>query len=117
MTNASNATEEFGERNQRRLAAGEALLSRLEPTKPPFDQNTLLELLNNLLLELENVVGDANLFSQVHPDAAVRKTAEDILHKAGQLRTRLMHSRRIYEALGTLEESSMDPLVWRAAML
>jgi thimet oligopeptidase len=117
MTNASNGAEELGERNQRRLATGEALLSRLEQMKPPIDQNRLLESLNTLLLELENVVGDANLFSQVHPDAAMRQTADGLLRQAAQLRTRLMHSRWIYEALGALDQSSVDPLAWRAAML
>lgn len=69
------------------------------------------------MLELDNVVGEASLFSQVHPDAAVRRTAEEFLREADQPRTGLLHSRRIYAALGALDQSSVHPVAWRAAML
>ena len=107
----------FIEHNRCRLASSKELLAQLERIGPPFDQTTLLQPLNRLLLELENVVGEADLLSQVHPDTTVRRTAEEFLRQADQVRTDLMHSRRVYAALGALDESSLHPLAWRAATL
>jgi thimet oligopeptidase len=115
MTQLSSTTEEFVKRNQFSLHVSEALLSELQGFKAQLGPNTLLDRLNTLLLELENVRGDANLFSQVHPDLNARRTAEQFLRQADSLQARLMHSIRIYEALEALDESSVRPLAWRFA--
>ena len=117
MAESSVTATGFIEHNRSRLASSKELLGQLERVGPPFDERTLLQPLNRLLLELENVAGEADLLSQVHPDSAVRRTAEQLLRQADQVRTRLIHSRRIYAALGALDESSLHPLAWRAATL
>src|SRR5438105_4172692 len=117
MPDSSVTATGFIEHNRSRLFSAKELLGQLERIAPPFDETTVLQPLNKLLLELENVVGEANLFSQVHPDAAVRTTAEELLRETDQLRTRLMQSRPVYAALGALDQSPVHPVAWRAATL
>jgi thimet oligopeptidase len=99
------------------LTAGQDLLARLEAVQPPFDQATLLEPLNRLLLAIANVESEAYLFSCVQPNSERRRAAEDEVRKAQQLRTRLMQNRRLYWALLAVDETSLDPLTRRALAL
>jgi thimet oligopeptidase len=100
--------------NQRSaLGDAEELLHQLEHV----DQHMVLELVNDFLIVFWNVYGESNLFCQVHPDPAVRATAEGYRREAMRLRTQLLQSPRVFQLLGSLEESQLEPLAWRAATL
>jgi thimet oligopeptidase len=99
------------------LTAGQDLLTRLEEVQPPFDQATLLEPLNRLLLLIANSESEAYLFSRVQPNPERRKAAEDEVRQAQQLRTRLMQNRLLYGSLLAIDETALDPLARRALAL
>src|SRR5438105_2199270 len=61
MPDSSVTATGFIEHNRSRLFSAKELLGQLERIAPPFDETTVLQPLNKLLLELENVVGEANL--------------------------------------------------------
>src|SRR6266487_6593431 len=99
--------------SDRALAAAEEVLRQLEHV----DQHMVLQLVNDFLILFWNVYGESNLLCQVHPDPAVRATAEGQLREALRLRTQMLQGPRIFELLGSLEESQLEPLAWRAVTL
>jgi hypothetical protein len=74
------------------LPTGDDLLAQLEQIRPPFDQTTVLEPLNRLLLVVTNLESENYLLSRVHPNQEVRRRAEDEVRRAQQLRTRMTPS-------------------------
>jgi thimet oligopeptidase len=71
---------------------------------------TVLQPLNNLLLEIANLSGEGSLLAEVHPQKAVREAAEAQVRGADHFRTSLELSRPLYEALGSLDLESLAPL-------
>ena len=117
MTDRSPAAAELANIGRTYLEQAENLLSQLERLDPPFGVRTVLEPVNELLLLLSNADGEGNLLSQVHPEPQVRDTAEDLVRKVDQVRTRFLQSKRIYTALGNLDQAALDPLARRATSL
>src|SRR5438093_5267200 len=117
MTTVLPAGEELAGRNQERLDRAAALQRRLESARPPHTRETVLEPLNELLLELANVGSEASLLSEVHPDLAVREAAEKAIQEAERFQVGLMQSRPLYDALGGLDPAGLGPIARRALQL
>ncbi len=104
-------------RNRARLERAAAIQRRLEETRPPFAKESVLAPLNDLLLEAANVEGEAGLLAEVHPELAVRHAAEEMGQEAEKFRTQLAQSRAIFDALGSIDGKTVDPVALRALTL
>lgn len=108
-------------RSARRIASAEEKLAEIESAEPPYGRSNVLDPLDVLLVELSNVTTECELLSEVHPDSAVRESAEGYIRQASEFRTRLMQHRPLYDALGAFEaplgKSTLDGLSRRVVSL
>lgn len=72
-----------------------------------------LEELDRLFAALEQVSAPASLFSNVHPDAAVRTIAEQFEQSSNQLMTEISLDKRLYELLTNIDVSAASSLEQR----
>jgi thimet oligopeptidase len=93
---------------QNHLAAAQVLRDRIvQSSSVPTVQNTL-ELFNDLLVEIDQVIGFSDLAGNVHPDAAVRQAANDCFQKMARFLNELKLDRALYEVLNRLDSSGLD---------
>ena len=77
-------------------------------TEPPADATGVLEVWDELTLELSNVAAVGSLFSNVHPQPAVRETAERAEQDAMRLSTELSLDRTLYDVFAALDRAGLD---------
>ena len=92
-----------------RLAHVRDMLARLTATKAPPTIDHTLRPYDDVALELDAVSSQAGLIQAVHPDEAVRQTAERISQNASALATELSLNRGVYDAINGLDVSRADP--------
>src|SRR5437867_3275253 len=92
-----------------RLAHARDMLARLTATKAPPTIDHTLRPYDDVALELDAVSSQAGLIQAVHPDEAVRQTAERISQNASALATELSLNRGVYDAINGLDVSRADP--------
>ncbi|MEP7003424.1 MAG: M3 family metallopeptidase [Chloroflexota bacterium] len=95
-------------RDRSRLERTTSLLAQLESAPQPFTVRSILEPLNALHVELSNVSAEAGIYTAMHPDKAVRETAERLQREAIDLGQQALQSKPLYSALGKMRTS--DPL-------
>ncbi len=95
-------------RDRSRLERATALLAQLESARGPFTVQSILEPLNALHVELSNVSAEAGIYTAMHPDKAVRETAERLQREAIDLGQQTLQSKPLYSALRKVRAS--DPL-------
>ncbi len=95
-------------RDRARLDRAKALLARLESAPGPFTVHSILEPLNALHVELSNVSAEAGIYTAMHPDKAVRETAERLQREAIDLGQQTLQSKPLYHALRKV--GTGDPL-------
>jgi len=100
MTTGPAAATELSERNRARLATAKTLLARIQKTGVPFTAANILIPFNDLAAELAEAGAEASLLGEVHPDAAVRAAADEIVRELSELLTVLGQDRPLYDALG-----------------
>jgi thimet oligopeptidase len=88
-----------------RLAHARALLERLVAVKDARTIDNTLRVLDDISLELDAVGQQALLIQSVHPDAALRQTAEKLSQKASALGTELSLNRGVFDAISSLDVS------------
>lgn len=106
-TAPGTAAAELTDRNRRRIARARELLDGLGSGA---GRDTVLGTLNDLGVEVASASAECALLSEVHPDAAVRASAEEIVREASAFATELQQHRGVYDALGALDEGSLDEL-------
>ena len=111
------AVDDLVSRNRRRLERAAEIQRRLEAAAPPYTRATVLEPLNELLVELANVGSESSLLSEVHPELEVREAAERMAQEGEKFGTQLAQSRPIYDALGAIDPRTLDPTALRALTL
>ena len=111
------AVDDLVARNRARLERAAEIQRRLERAQPPFNKDTVLEPLNELMLELANIGSESSLLSEVHPELGVREAAERLAQDAEKFGTNLAQSRPIYDALGAINARDLDPTALRALTL
>lgn len=89
---------DLAERSRRALGDAEALVDRIERTAGS-DRTSVLEPFDDAWLLSTTVGLECGLLKEVHPDAAVRRAAEDLSLDVTRFGTRLHHSRPLYDAL------------------
>ena len=91
--------EQLEARDRARLDRAKTLLAQLEATKAPFTVGSVLAPLNELHIELSNVAAEAGIYTAMHPDKAVRETAERMQRDAIDLGQQALQSKPLYDAL------------------
>ncbi len=114
MTTTAGALTDQGER---RLQTARKLLRQIEEARPPFVRETVLEPLNDLLLEVTDVSTEGGLLAEVHPEADVRGAAEGLARAADDFQTELSLNRPLYHALNALDLDALDLMARRVVEL
>src|SRR4030095_10396457 len=91
-----------------RLAHARQLLTTLTSVTGARTIDNTLRVYDDVLLELDAVGQQALLIQSVHPDAALRETAEKVSQKASTLGTELSLNRRVFDAIAALDVSGAD---------
>ena len=107
----------LADRNRTRIEHARALLERIGATAAGAGQAAVLGTLNEIGLELATAGSECGLLSEVHPDAAVREAAEGIVREVTRFSAELGQHRGLYDALGGLDEGSLDALERRVVFL
>ncbi|NBB02811.1 peptidase M3, partial [Salmonella enterica subsp. houtenae serovar 43:z4,z32:-] len=82
----------------RRLKAGEATSAR-----------EALRIWDDGMIGLGNAASVGSLFSEVHPDEAVRDSGETAIQEVQRLGTELQLDRELYDVFAALDPSELDP--------
>ena len=97
----------LNERCTAQLATARALVAAIKET-PPTDARTLLTHWNEVSIALGNARSAASLFSQVHPQEAIRSQAESAEQEANQLSTDLGLDRDLFEVFAAANPTGLD---------
>jgi thimet oligopeptidase len=118
MTTTTNSVaSDLLERNRARLARAEAHLSRVRDTERPFTETNVLRPFNEIGIEVSSAASECGLMAEVHPDPEVRAAADTIIQELSAFSTRLGQDRPLYEALGGLGPSMLEPVARRVVEL
>jgi len=118
MTTTTNAVaSDLLERNRARLARAEAARSRVRDTRPPLTEANVLHPFNEIGIEIAGVASECGLMAEVHPDPEVRAAADAVIQELSAFTTRLGQDRPLYEALGALDASKVQPVARRVIEL
>ena len=109
------APAELAARNRDRIARAATLLGRI--ATEGGDTSAVLPTLNDIGVELATAGAECSLLSEVHPDALIRAAAEEIVREIAAFSTELQQHRGLYDALGALDEASLDELECRLVFL
>ena len=112
-----DAAAALTERNRARLARASELLARIAAEPRPPTRASVLEPLDDLLLELANLGTECGLLSEVHPDAAVREAAEAMDREGTTFRTTLLQDRALHRALERIDPAGLDAVAVRVRRL
>ena len=93
---------------QQHLAAAASLRENLIAAADPSAKGTL-EPVNEILLEVDRVLGLAELMGAVHPDKSVREAAETCQQQAQKFAAGLELDRQVYDALAAVKTEDLDP--------
>jgi thimet oligopeptidase len=91
-----------------RLARARQLLEQISSAKGSPSISSTLRPFDDIQLELDAVGNQAQLIQSVHPDAAMRATAEKLSQKVSALGTELSLNRGVYDAIAALDISGSD---------
>ena len=118
MTATTNAVaSDLLERNRARLARAEAQLARVRDAKPPFREANVLHPFNEVGIEVAGAASECGLMAEVHPDPEVRAAGDTIIQELSAFTTRLGQDSALYEALGGLDASKLEPVARRVVEL
>ncbi len=91
------------------LAWAKAYRDRIvEAQAPRTVANTLIPY-NAMMMHLDAAAAESNLFARVHPDAELRKTAEEGEQAVAKFVTELNLDRKVYDAFRNLDVSGEEP--------
>jgi len=93
-----------------RLDRAQAAIDRMLAVKGPRTVENTLRPYDDALIELDAVGSQASLIENVHPEEALRTTAEKTSQKASAFSTALSLNREVYDALAAIDLSGADPV-------
>jgi thimet oligopeptidase len=107
----------FRKRNEERLAAAKAQIAKLVAVKGPRTIENTLQPYDEATRFLDAAGSQSGLMENVHPDSALRGTAEEITQAVSAYGTAISLNRDVYKALSSLDLSKADAetkyYVWR----
>jgi len=95
------------ERNAALVARARTLFAELE-AQTPAEPRALIAQVDELQLVLQNAGSEVGVLSEVHPDLAVRESAERLAREVTRLSTAVSQSARIHGALAALDVKTFD---------
>ena len=95
------------ERGQEQITRARALVDSLK-SDPPSEAIEVLRLWNDAQLALSNAASVGSLFSEVHPDKAVRDRAEKVAQDVQKLDTDFGLDTELYAVLAGVDGSGLD---------
>lgn len=98
---AAPVADDLAARSKRALDDAEALIDGIE-RGGNGDRRSVLDPYDDAWLRAESVAAECGLMQQVHPDAAVRKVAEDMLIAVTRFTTRVHQSKPLFDTLARL---------------
>jgi thimet oligopeptidase len=101
-------TTAFKRINMARLTRAHEAIERLSAVHGPRTIANTLQPYDDALLQLDAVSAQSSLMENVHPDSALRATAEDLSQKASAFATELSLNRKVYEAIQALDVGKAD---------
>ena len=96
-----------GARGEQQLALARSLVEGLR-NDPPKDPLEVLRVWNDAQTALSNAASVGSLFSEVHPDGAVRERAESVAQQVQKLDTDLGLDTGLYAVLAELDAIGLD---------
>ncbi|GAA2745844.1 M3 family metallopeptidase [Terrabacter aerolatus] len=96
-----------GARGEQQLALARSLVEGLR-SDPPREPLEVLRVWNEAQTALSNAASVGSLFSEVHPDAAVRERAEAVAQQVQKLDTDLGLDTQLYAVLAGVDASGLD---------
>jgi thimet oligopeptidase len=97
-----------GARGEQQLALARSLVDGLR-ADPPKDTLEVLQVWNDAQVALSNAASVGSLFSEVHPDKAVRDRAEGVAQQVQKLDTDLGLDTELYAVFAGLDATGLDP--------
>jgi thimet oligopeptidase len=91
-----------------RLAAAQQALDRLLAVKAPHTVDNTLRLYDDLGIAVSAASSPAGILATLHPDATMRKAAEDAQERVRTFTSDLALNRGVYEALAAVDASRAD---------
>jgi thimet oligopeptidase len=116
-TSTNTIASELLERNRGRIARAEAELWRIREAAPPFTESNVLRPYNEIGIEVSGAASECGLMAEVHPDPEVRAAGDTIVQEVSAFTTRLGQDRPLYDALGGLDQTALDPIARRVVEL
>jgi len=95
------------------LQAAQSLLAQIVSPKQSRDEEGTLIPYNQMMIHLSNASSEAGLFSNVHPDKAMREAAEKCEQDISEFSTNLSLNRDLYEALLAVDPNTLDATAQR----
>ena len=105
--NADDTAARIRARNAGYIARARELLAELE-ARTPADPAELIRQVDELQLVLLNAGSEVGVLSEVHPELAVRETAEALAREASRLATAVNQSATVHAALAALDRDALD---------
>jgi thimet oligopeptidase len=115
QVNTITEADQFKTQCEADFQQAKSLFEKLEKSAGPQTIETVLVPLNDLWLAMDRSGNLAAIYQQVHPDAQIRKIAEDYDQKFSRLETEIQLSRPIYDAVATLDLKKADSKTRRFA--
>ena len=100
-SDAHSTAATITERNAALIARARTLLAELE-ARTPTEPRALIQQVDELQLVLLNAGSEVGVLSEIHPDLAVRESAEQLAREVTRLATAVNQSARIHDALARL---------------
>jgi len=91
-----------------RLAHARTLLDRIVSTTGPRTIDNTLRVFDDIQLEIDAAAQQALLIQSVHPDAAMRDTAEKVSQRVSAFNTEVSLNRGVYDAVRALDATGAD---------
>lgn len=107
LTGISTA-QNFSERQEEHLLEAKRLLEQLIAVNGKRTIENTLQVYDDLLIHLDAVGNQCSLLENVHPDSAVRSSAELFSQKAAAFGAELSLNRTVYDALLQMDTTNVD---------
>ena len=92
-----------------RIARAKKNIERMLAAPAPRTAENTLQPYDDALLELDAAGSQSGLIEEVHPDSAVRATAEKATQDVSAYYSQLSLNRKVYDAIAALDTSGGDP--------
>ncbi len=109
----SAAAQDYDKQCQADVQAAKAQLAALEKVTGTRTVATVLEPLNVLWMLIDKSLNTASLTREVHPDASMRKVADDCEQELQKVVTEIGLSRPLYEAVAAVDVKQEDEVTKR----